>query len=413
MKPEIDNLFDAVVRDFDHPDAWWQIGVLVLCLVLAKLLERLVRDHQSAMVESSSFSSRLRHGGVRRLAFPLIALALVLIARAVLRNWHPVNLLSVAIPLLISLAVIRTVFYVLRYSFNPAGWVANLERSVALVVWGIVALHIVGLLPDVIDILESISFSIGKQQLNLWLVLQGLVTVFLTLLGALWLSGLVDARLTRTEGMDSNLRTVFSRISKFLLITLAVLVALPMVGLDLTTLSVFGGALGVGLGFGMQKIASNYVAGFIILLDRSIRIGNIISIGGQRGKVQRITTRYTVLKTVEGHEAIVPNEMIIGSTVVSEPYTGTRMKILQRVRITYASNVEKAIQLMEAAAAAQPEILADPKPVASPVDFTDVGVWIELACWIVEPDQGGWQSVRSAISVAVWKSFRDAGLELH
>lgn len=411
MQPEIHNLLNDVWNDFDHADAWWQLGVLALCLFVAVLADRFVRQKQPQM--HPTLSHRLPQGGLRRLVFPLAALVMVSLARAVLAAWYPVNLLSLAIPLLSSLAVIRAVFYVLRYSFNPSGWVAGLERTVALLVWGIVALHIVGLLPGVIELLESITFSIGKQRLNLWLVLQGIVMVVLTLLGALWLSGVIDARLMRAQSMDTNLRMVLSRVAKSLLVTLAVLVALPLVGLDLTTLSVFSGALGVGLGFGLQKIASNYVAGFIILLDRSIRIGNTISVGGVRGKVARITTRYTLLHNAGGNEIIVPNEMIIGSTVASEPLTGSRVKVTLRVRITYASDLERALQLLTDAASARREVLSDPAPSATAVEFTDVGIFLELAFWIVEPESGGWGGLRSDIAVAVWKSFREAGLELH
>lgn len=411
MQPEIHNLLNEVVKDFDRPDAWWQLGVLVLCLAVAALVERYVRKTQPKM--HPALMRRLPQGGLRRLVFPATALILIAVARALLDTWHPVNLLTLAISLLSSLAVIRIIFYVLRYSFNPSSWVAGFERTVALLVWMIVALHITGLLPEVIDVLESITFSLGKQKISLWLVLQGMVIVFFTLLGALWLSGHIDARLMRAQGIDTNLRVVLSRIAKSLLVTLAVLIALPLVGLDLTTLSVFGGALGVGLGFGLQKIASNYVAGFIILLDRSIRIGSIISVSGVRGKVQRITTRYTVLRTMEDNEAIVPNETIIGTTVTSEPFTSLRMKLLVRVRVTYASDLENALRLMEAAATAQPEVLKSPPPVANPMDFTDVGIFLELACWIIEPEQGSWLPVRSAIAIAIWKSFREAGLELH
>lgn len=412
MNPEtqIENLLTALLSDFERPDFWWQIGVLLICLGVARLIARSLRGQP---LSGTGKAWQLGEGGIKRIAFPVIALMFVAVARAILRDWHPVNLLSIAIPLLSSLAVIRMVFYVLRYSLSPSGWLANFERTFAFLVWSVVALHILGLLPEVIALIEAVTFSVGKQQLNLWLMSQGIFMVIVTLFVALWLSGFADAQIMRAQGIDSNLRVVFSRLSKALLITIAVLVALPLVGLDLTMLSVFGGALGVGLGFGLQKIASNYVAGFIILLDRSIRIGNIISVSGQRGKVKQITTRYTVLRNADGNEAIVPNEMIIGSTVLNEPYTEARMKILLRVRVTYASDLERAMQLMVEAAAKQPMVLKDPKPIASATEFTDVGIFIDLVCWIDEPQLGGWQQLRSDIGVEIWKAFRAAGVELH
>ncbi|WP_220634649.1 mechanosensitive ion channel family protein [Georgfuchsia toluolica] len=407
----IDNLLTALWHDFDHPDFWWQIGLLLLCLGIVKFVERFVRGHQLSVGQSADAAWRLGQGGLKRITFPLLALLLVIGARALLRGWHPVNLLSIAIPLLFSLAVIRAVFYVLRYSFNPSGWLANFERGFALLVWGLVALHIVGLLPQVIDLLEAVSFPVGKQKLNLWLVAQGIVTVVATLLIALWLSGLVESRLAGAQDMDANLRVVFSRLTKAVLIVLAVMIGLPLVGIDLTTLSVFGGALGVGLGFGLQKIASNYVSGFIILLDRSIRIGNVIAVAGERGQVTRITTRYTVLKAATGVEAIIPNEVLVGSVVLNESSADQRVRFPLRVQVSYAGDVEQAMRLMEEAASAQPRVLAEPLPKASIVEFADNGITLELGFWIAD-SQVGTIALRSDINLAIWKAFGAAGIEI-
>jgi small-conductance mechanosensitive channel len=411
MNPDIDNLLGALLRDFDQPDFWWQIVVLVLCLIAAKFAERFVRSQSLSDTHSADLSWRLGHGGLRRIAFPVVALILVVGARALLKSWHPVNLLSVAIPLLGSLAVIRTVFYVLRYSFNPSGWLASFERSFAMLVWALVALHILGFLPQAIDLLESVSFTVGKQQLNLWLIAQGIVTVVVTLLIALWLAGLVDAKLSKAQDMDSNLRVVFSRLTRALLIILAVMIGLPLVGIDLTTLSVFGGALGVGLGFGLQKIASNYVSGFIILLDRSIRLGSVIAVAGERGQVMRITTRYTVLKKMTGIEVIVPNEMLVGSLVLNESLSDQRVSFSLRVQVSNDCDVEQAMLLMEEAASVQPRVLPDPLPKASIVEFTDNGIQLELGFWVTDPELGS-TPLKSNINLAIWKAFRDAGIEI-
>ena len=408
---QIDNLATALMRDFDRPDSWWQIVVLLVCLGLAKTIEHLVIARKLNAGHAADLHWRIGQGGLRRMTFPLVGMALVLVARLLLREWHPVNLLSIAIPLLFSLAVIRLVFYVLRHSFNPSGWLASFERTFAMLVWAVVALHIVGLLPQVLDLLESVSFTVGKQKLNLWLIAQAIFTVVISLLVALWLSSLVDAKLTRAEDMDGNLRVVFSRLTKAVLMVLAVLIGLPLVGIDLTTLSVFGGALGVGLGFGLQKIASNYVSGFIILLDHSIRIGNMIAVAGERGQVTRITTRYTVLKAATGVEAIVPNEVLVGSVVLNESFTDQRVRFPLRVQVSYACDVEQAMTLVEEAARAQGRVLADPAPKASIVEFGDNGITLELGFWISD-SQLGTISLRSDINLAIWKAFRTAGIEI-
>jgi small-conductance mechanosensitive channel len=397
--------------DLQQPDVIWQIGVLAICLGVAWLFSYVVHSRRArAHSESARVAVQLGHRGLRRLAFPLAALLLVMVARVLLAKWHHVNVLSLAVPLLVSLAVIRSVFFVLRISFSGP-WLASFERTFAAFAWAVVALHITGLLPDLIDLLEGIDVTVGKQRLNVWLICQGIVTVLATLLLALWVAGTVEARLMTAPGLDSNLRIVFARLTKAVLIVLAILIGLPMVGIDLTTLSVFGGALGVGLGFGLQKIAANYVSGFIILLDRSIRIGDLISVGTDRGQVTRITTRYTVIKGMSGVEAIVPNETLVGSVVQNESYTDTRVRITLPVQVAYGTDLERAMAIMVEATAGQPRVLTDPGPKAFVVAFADSGINLELGFWVGDPEEGTLQ-LRSDINLAIWRAFQAAGVEI-
>ncbi len=414
MNPsEFGSLLIELWHDLQEPMVLWQAGVLLLCLGLGWTADRLVRGRALGEAGEGRRGQAmvLGHRGLRRLVFPLASLLLVLVARVIMGQWHHVNLLSVAVPLLASLAVIRSVFFVLRHSFSDAGWLASFERSFALLAWAIVALHILGLLPQLIDLLEGIGFAVGKQRLNLWMFIQGVGAVLATLLAALWVGGLIEARLMAAAGLDSNLRVVLTRISKALLIVIAVLVGLPLVGIDLTMLSVFGGALGVGLGFGLQKIAANYISGFIILLDRSIRIGDLIGVDGNKGQVTQITTRYTVLKGLTGVEAIVPNEVLVSSVVQNESYTDPKVRVALTVQVGYATDVERAMEILVAAALAQPRVLRDPPPKALLLAFADSGIDLELGFWIGDP-QNGSGPVRSDINLAIWKAFKAAGIEI-
>ena len=307
MTASFDRVLVALWSDFREPEILWQVGALALCLFLAWQVSQLVRLPR---VETSGVW-KLGVGGLKRILFPLLALVLVLIARPVLQYWHHVNLLHVAVPLLGSLALIRVLFYALRHIFPPGGMLAVFERAIATLVWGVVALHIIGVLPGVVDFLDDVSFAVGKQTISLWLVLQAAFWVLVTLLAALWGGSAIEARLMHAETLHASLRAVFSRLSKVLLLLLAVLVVLPLLGIDLTVLSVFSGALGVGLGFGLQKVASNYISGFIILLERSIRIGDLIIADNFYGEVKDITTRHVVLRGMDGREAIIPNETLI------------------------------------------------------------------------------------------------------
>ena len=408
MPDEISNLLIGFWRDLQQPDLLWQIGALVVSLLLGWYAAHLTHRHKPAAGES-----RFSHDGLKRLAFPLVALVAVLLLREGLRPWLHLHLhlLSLAVPLLASLAVIRIVFYILRYSLGHTGWIAAVERSFALLVWLVVALYIMGWLPELIDMMEGVHFAVGKQKLDLWLLLQGLATVLATLLLALWLSGLVEARLKSAAGLDANLRVVFARLTKALAILIAILIGLPLVGIDLTTLSVFGGALGVGLGFGLQKIASNYVSGFIILLDRSIRIGDVISVGAERGQVTQITTRYTVLKAANGIEAIVPNETLVASVVRNESLTDPRMRIAMPISVAYGSDVEQAMSILRSVATQQASVLADPGPATFVISFAESGINLELGFWIANPPEGS-QQISSEIYLAIWREFQAAGIEI-
>jgi small-conductance mechanosensitive channel len=394
--------------DLQQPDVLWQIGVLALCLLCGWGMARRVRG---GIGERREGLKGLGQRGLKRVVFPVTTLVLVWLARGILAQWHHVNLLSLAIPLLGSLAVIRLVFVALRHSFSDATWLAGFERGFAFLAWGVVALHITGLLPELIALLEGIGINVGKQRLSLWTLLQGMGAVLTTLLIALWAGGLIEARLAAAPGLDSNLRVVLTRLSRALLIVLAVLIGLPLVGIDLTMLSVFGGALGVGLGFGLQKIAANYVSGFIILLDRSIRIGDSIGVGPDRGEVTRITTRYTVLRGTNGIEAIVPNETLVSSVVQNESYTDPKVRIALPVQIAYGADLERAMDILIATAQTQPRVLADPPPKAFVVAFADSGINLELGFWIADP-QAGTLNVRSDINLDIWREFKAAGIEI-
>lgn len=409
---QIAQLLIEVWDDVQKPAIFWQIGVLAVCLLIAGLISRQIKEMLRRRASAEPGSVRdVGEEGLRRVVFPLSALLLVVLARVTLDKWHHVNLLKLAIPLLLAMAVIRLTVHALKRAFPRAGWLASFERFFAFSAWAAVALHIIGVLPAVIDGLEQISFPVGKSSVNLWMLLQGGLTVMLTVLIALWLAGTVEARLMHTEGLDANLKLVFARLSKALLIILAVSIGLPLVGIDLTALSVFGGALGVGLGLGMQKIAANYVSGFILLLDRSIRMGNLISVGNERGVVSQITTRYTVLKGMSGIESIVPNETLVGAVVQNETFTDPKVRIALPVQVSYATDLEKAMGILVEAAGNQARVMTDPAPGAFVEAFADSGINLQLGFWIRDPAEGT-LGIRSAINLEIWRRFKEVGIEI-
>ena len=397
-------LISDLLADVRDPDFVWQVVALLACLGLAGLIAGWWRGrHAEGAGRISDASSRL--------AFPLTGMLLTGLALATLGKVIHVNLLKLALPLLGSMALVRGVVFVLRQAFPRATWLAAWERIIAATVWGWLALYITDLAPFVIDAMESVQFHVGKQHIDLWTILRGIATVFLTVVFALWIAGVIEARLMRVHTLDANLRLVGVRVAKAVLTVVAILTSLALVGIDMTALSVFTGALGVGLGFGLQKIASNYVSGFIILLDRSIRIGNIIQVGSDSGEVTQITTRYTVLKHPAGSEFIVPNETLIGSTVQNQTYSDTRVRLSTSVGVAYDSDLDLACRLMAEAAAAHPRVLSEPAPKVFLTQFADSAINLDLGFWIDDPEEGKGNIV-SDVNFAIWRSFREHGVAI-
>jgi len=405
--------FDALMHMLSLNSTRIELAVVAVCLALAGLITRLLirRQRRQSGVETLGATARLGLEGLQRLLFPLVGIALLSIARVVVELLQqPPVLMRLVIAMLVAMGVIRLVVYGLRQVFSPAGWLSTFEFLIGLTIWSAWVLHALDILPEVIEWLDSQQVALGKQKLSLWALMQGGAWVLVTLIAAVWLSGSVERKLMRAP-LDSNLRIVLARLSKAALMFLALMVTLPLVGIDLTALSVFGGALGVGLGFGLQKIMANYVSGFIILLDRSIRIGDLISVGADRGQVQQITTRYTVLRSPSGVQSIVPNETLVSSVVQNEGLSDREVRVAISVQVGYADDVERALVILEECARAHERVLSEPVPRAFLHSFGDSGINLELGVWITDPENGT-LGIRSAVQLEILRRFRAEGIEI-
>lgn len=405
MRNQITDLFE----DFNNPTLLWEAGILIASLLIAALVKILMRRR---MPEAEG-AWKLGVGGFSRMVFPLTALLLVMVGTAVLKQWtgNRLALLHVAVPLLASLALVRLTIYILRHVFAPGGWLSAWERFIGAAIWIGLALHLTGLLPGIIDGLDEFSFHLGKQRVSLMMLLEAALTVAASLVVSLWLGGDAERRIMKVETLDMNLRVVLSKFVRALLIFVGVMISLSSAGIDLTLLSVFGGALGVGLGFGLQKVASNYVSGFIILLDHSIRLGDLVTVDNRYGTVSAITARHIVVKSADGTEALIPNETLISSTVLNHSYTSREVRLAIPIQVSYDSPVEEAMGLMEQVAKKHPRALESPAPRAFLKGFGDNGIDLELGLWIKDPEEGQ-ADLRSEINLALWRVFRDAGIEI-
>jgi small-conductance mechanosensitive channel len=391
---------------------WWQVGVLLLAAAGAGLIHRALNRTLTELGDSGA-EYAVRHLATRtlqRLLFPFSMLLGVLAGRALLADaGNPVGLLDLAVPLLTSLASIRVVVYFLRKTFRPGPAVRAWENVLATSVWIIVALHLLGWLPAVLAGLDGMALSIGGHRVSVLATIKLLLAVAILWLLALWLARIIENRLGRAHYVNASMRVALVKLSKFILLVLAFLLALDAVGIDLTALAVFGGALGVGLGFGLQRIASNFISGFIVLFDRSIRPGDVITIGDKLGWVQELRARYVVVRDRDGVERLIPNESLITNEVVNWSYSDPNVRLKIPVSISYDDDPEQALALLCEAARANPRVLADPEPTARLMAFGDNGIELELRVWIPDP-QAGMGNVRSDINLEIWRAFKAAGI---
>ncbi len=396
------------------PGFWWQVGVLLLAAGGALLVHRtLGQSLDEQQTGSQEFDlRRITVRSLQRLLFPISMLLGVFAGRALLGHMgHEIKLLNLAVPLLTSLASIRMAVYFLRKTFRPGPAMKAWEGLISTSAWIIVALHLLGWLPFVLEAMDSLALEVGKVRISLLETLKLVLAVALTWLLALWLARLVETRLTRSTYVNPGMQVALVKLSKVLLLTLASLVALEAAGIDLTALTVFGGALGVGLGFGLQRIASNFISGFIVLFDRSIRPGDVITIGDKFGWVQELHARYIVVRDRDGVERLIPNESLIINEVINWSYTDRNVRLKIPVSISYGDDPEQAMALLIQAAQGVSRVLEEPAPVARLLSFGDNGIELELRVWINDPQQG-LMNVRSDVNVRIWRLFKDAGITI-
>ena len=400
--------FDNVGMALATPQGWADLGLVAACLGLAWLVDRRARTSRVAENERLRFN-----GGVARVVFPLTALALTLVATAAFRRYvAPPFFLAIAAPLLIALATIRMLVYGLRRMFKTQSWLPASERAIAPAMFLLVLLYFLGLFPEIANALDDIQIPLGKTRISLLSIGTAVLVVVFTLIITLWISGLIEQRLSRATQFDANLRVVFGKFVRAILLVVGVLIALQAIGFDLTLLSVFGGALGVGIGLGLQKLASNYIAGFTILMDRSIRLGDMVTVDGRYGSVSKVTSRYVVVRSLDGVEAIVPNETLVTTTVLNHSYSTRNVRVAVQVQISYDSDVDRALALMEEAGRSHDRVLKAPDPpTAFLASFGDNGIVLELGVWIADPEKGQ-LNLKSALNRDILKAFGASGIRL-
>jgi small-conductance mechanosensitive channel len=353
-------------------------------------------------------------GGFQRVVFPAFALALVWIARFFMERWtQPVALLSIAVSLLFAFFAIRVAVYILGHVIPRGAALNAVVRVIAWMAWIVVALHVTGLLPEVREALDEIGFTMGKSgtRISLLIVIQALGAMVITLTVTLWLARVTGGRVLAAKTVAMSTRVVVVKIINTSALVLGVLIALPMAGVDITVLSVFGGALAVGLGFGLQKVAASYVSGFIVLLERSLRIGDVITVENRKGVVEAIESRYTVLKSGDGTEAIIPNESLITKDVIHHTYSDPKVASVVALTVSYDTDADRACEILAKIGHRSSRALKEPAPLARVTALAENGIQMELSVWIDDPEKGE-SDLRSELIKDILRTFKAEGIVL-
>jgi small-conductance mechanosensitive channel len=407
IRPFDSAALDQLVSDLLRPAALAELAILAGCLVAAWIIVRLIRGHERP-VASVWFGNRIVDG----LLFPLLALALAYAARIGLAGLIKPAVFRVAIPVLISLVLIRLSARVLARTFPGVGWVRVVERSVSWIAWITVVLWVTGVLPLVLDAMDDVRWQMGPHEMTLRTFLAGAITAAVVLVLCLWISAVVERKLLSTgTGHSLSLRKMGANIVRVVLLFVGLLIALSAVGIDLTALSVLGGAIGVGVGIGLQRIAANYISGFVLLAERSLRIGDMVKLDTFEGRITDIRTRYTVIRSLGGREAIVPNETLVTTRVENLSFADPRIAVNSAVQVAYGSDVRRLQPMLEAAILAVPRVIDDPRPSVQLSAFSADGMDLAINFWIRDSENGQ-GNVKSDVNLAVLEVLNREGIEI-
>lgn len=406
-------LLDEITGRAQSPEYWWQLGIIALAAALAWATRRTV-------VSAIARDAGIQPGSAReilaelssRLVFPvLLGLGCQIAAAVLARLDLPQGAIATVAVIALALAGIRLLIELLKRGLRPGPLLVATEHVLA---WGLsllVAVYVLGWLEPITAALDGVALPLGEKRFSLLDALSIVATLLAFLLIAAWLGALATRGIMASEQLSIGLRVGVSKVVRLLLLVLAALIALDIVGVDLAGLAIFSGALGIGLGFGLQRIAANYISGFILVGDRSIRQGDVITIGERFGVVRELRARYVVVRDRDGVDTLIPNENLISSEVVNWSYGDRAIRLKLPLRISYRDDPRTALRLLLEAARRHPRVLKDPSPASRVIAFGDSGFDLELRFWIMDPEDGIF-NVRSDLHLEIWDLFQQAGIRI-
>jgi small-conductance mechanosensitive channel len=388
--------------------------VLTLAVLAVPATRRLSQRHAPALAWQQSLLE-----GLVRLMPALIALVLLLVMRAAYAGaGMETDALDLTMQMALGLLLIRGAVYLMGLTLGPRSWLYRWEPQVTLSLWLAFVFHLVHWFRAMQSQLDSIDLLPGDSHFTLWSLLKSLVVVTGFVLVCSLISRAIEQRVMKLSSVALSTRVGITKFSRFFLISLGLLLGINAAGVDMTALTLLTGAIGIGLGFGLQAITSNFVSGFILLLDKSIKPGDVISFTGLTGTttenfgwVQELRGRCVVLRDRDGIDTLVPNQHLITSTVINWSYSDRKLRLKLPVRISYRDDLEMALQLLLRAVEGNTRVLQEPPPVPRLMQFSDRGMDLELRFWIADP-QNGLNNVRSDVNRRIWRLFRDAGVTI-
>jgi small-conductance mechanosensitive channel len=393
---------------------WGFISQLLLVLLVigtAFLAEYLIRRRLSRKYIADN-QSNLKD--IFKLFRPVLMLAVLFSAMYFLREgdlqWR---LLYFANSVLILLVIARLAIIFIRYILKPGPWLRPFENIfAAIIVTGYLAYEF-GILKQIQDKLHSIKFVISEQDITMLVIIETILGIFIAILFAMTIARFIENQImnVKSKNFRPNQRIVVIKILKILLYIFAIVLVLTSLGIDLSFLTVFGGAFGLGLAFGFQKVAANYISGFLLLSDESIRVGDMIDISGEYGRVTAIKSRYTAVKRLDGIEVLIPNEQLLTSEITNLTFSNTTVKIPLDVQISYESSIDKAMEVILKVCHAEERVIQDPKPNVFVKEFADSGINLHIACFVVDPDKG-FLELKSDIYRAIFEEFKSNNIEI-
>ncbi len=388
------------------PEVVRQLVAMVVAIGLGILLGYLFKRVSLYWIERDGVvtSGEERVKKAVELEVPVFLVAFALVALALFQNLDWEGYLLKPFALVVSAySVFKGFSGVVKNRF----WM----QSGAWLVFALLGLHIFGVLQPVAETLESMGFKLGETRISLLGLLKGIGVLVVLLWISSILTKLSKSRIKKMPEINPSVQVLLEKAVQVALLLIAVMASLSTAGLNLSSLTLFGGAIGLGIGFGLQKVISNLVCGIILLLDRSIKPGDVIEIEGTYGWINSLRARYVSVITRDGKEHLIPNEDLVTQKVTNWSFTDTNVRMRIPVGVSYDSDVRKAIELCVEAGAAEERVLKNPEPVCRMIGFGDNAVDLELRVWITDPVNGS-GNIRSSVFLGIWDRFQKHGIEI-